>query len=211
VTGHNRGAKTTDRVADWCLDLGIKHLTVYTFSTENFKRDEEEKRYLFELIRNKLLELSTSERVHQNQVRVRAIGRIELMPRCVQEAAREAEEATRGYDNMYFNLALAYGGRCELVDATRSLAAEVKEGRLKPAEVDAFLIYRHLYPPSDQPLPKVDLVIRTGGEVRTSNFLPWQANGSECAAYFCAPYWPEFSEMDFLKAVRIAQARKKIC
>ncbi|MHC1631666.1 MAG: polyprenyl diphosphate synthase [Methanotrichaceae archaeon] len=207
-TGHSMGAETTDKIVDWCLDLGIKHLTIYTFSTENFKRDKEEKKYLFDLMRRKFLELCDSERIHRNRVRVRAIGRIDLLPRCLREAIKKLEEVTCEYDNMYFNVALAYGGQCELVDAARNIAIQVKDGNLKPEEVDENMICQHLYPSDDIPIPKVELIIRTGGEVRTSNFLPWQANGNECAVYFCAPYWPEFGKMDFLRAIRIAQVKK---
>ena len=108
---------------------------------------------------------------------------------------------------MYFNIALAYGGQSELVDAARAIASEVKSGKLQANLVDEDLIGEYLYPHDDIPVPKVDLIIRTGGEVRTSNFLPWQANGNECAAYFCAPFWPEFRKIDFLRAIRTVQAR----
>ena len=205
--GHELGAGTTERVSSWCLDMGIKHLTVYAFSTENFDRDEEEKRYLFGLIRQKLLDLCVSERIHNNEVRVRAIGRTDLLPGCLREAINKVEEVTKSYDRMYFNVALAYGGQCELVDATKALAEKIREGKVKAAEVDENLISQYLYPQGDVSVPKVDLIIRTGGEARTSNFLPWQANGNECAAYFCAPYWPEFRKIDFLRAIRTAQAR----
>jgi tritrans,polycis-undecaprenyl-diphosphate synthase [geranylgeranyl-diphosphate specific] len=206
--GHSRGAETTETVADWCLELGIKHLSVYTFSTENFDRDEAEKEYLFDLIARKLGELAVSEKVHKNRIRVRAIGRIDLLPPSLQEAIRKAEDATRGYEGMQFTLALAYGGKSEIADAARSLAREVRDGRLDPREVDEDAVASHLYPPMGDPLPLVDLIIRTGGEVRTSNFLPWQANGNSCPVHFCAPFWPEFSRVEFLRAVRTFQTSR---
>jgi tritrans,polycis-undecaprenyl-diphosphate synthase [geranylgeranyl-diphosphate specific] len=206
--GHSRGAETTEKVADWCLELGIKHLSVYTFSTENFDRDEAEKEYLFDLIGRKLGELAVSEKVHKNRVRVRAIGRIGLLPPSLQEAIQKAEAATRDYDRMQLTLALAYGGRSEISDAARSLAREVREGRIDPTEVDEDIVAGHLYPPEGGPLPPVDLIIRTGGEVRTSNFLPWQANGNSSPVHFCAPYWPEFSRVELLKAIRTFQASR---
>jgi tritrans,polycis-undecaprenyl-diphosphate synthase [geranylgeranyl-diphosphate specific] len=206
--GHSRGAETTETVADWCLELGIKHLSVYTFSTENFDRDEAEKEYLFDLIGRKLGELAVSEKVHKNRIRVRAIGRIDLLPPSLQEAIRKAEVATSGYEGMQFTLALAYGGRSEIVDAARSLAREVREGSLDPREVDEDAVADHLYPPEGEPLPQVDLIIRTGGEVRTSNFLPWQANGNSCPVHFCFPFWPEFSRVEFFRAVRTFQASR---
>jgi len=204
--GHSQGAETTERVADWCLELGIKHLSVYTFSTENFNRDEAEKEYLFDLIERKLGELAISEKVHKNRIRVRAIGRIGLLPSSLQDAIRKAEAAARGYDGMQFTLALAYGGKSEIADAARSLAREVREGRLDPRDLTEDVVAGHLYPSGNEPLPRVDLIIRTGGEVRTSNFLPWQANGSSCPVHFCAPFWPEFSRVEFLRAIRTFQA-----
>lgn len=208
--GHSLGARTTEKVCDWCTELGIKHLTAYTFSTENFSRSDAEKRDLFELIARKLDELASSEKTHKNRVRLRAIGRIEMLPGFLQEAIYRAEEATRGYDGMYMNVALAYGGQCELVDAARALARDVMSGSVRADDVDEAVVGRYLYPYGGTPVPKVDLIIRTGGENRTSNFLPWQANGNECAAYFCAPFWPEFRKIDFLRAVRTAQSRKDI-
>ena len=205
--GHSFGADTSDRVFDWCLELGIKHLTLYAFSTENFKRDEAEKRYLFDLIKDKFAELARSEKTHINKVRVRALGRVEMLPQDLQEEIRRTEAATQGYDGIYLNVALAYGGQRELVDAARSLAEQVSMGKIRVQDVDEYLIARHLYPRDGTPVPKVDLIVRTGGDCRTSNFLPWQANGNECAAYFCAPYWPEFRKIDFLRAIRTAQTR----
>jgi tritrans,polycis-undecaprenyl-diphosphate synthase [geranylgeranyl-diphosphate specific] len=205
--GHSLGADATEKVADWCLELGVKHLTVYAFSIENFKRDEEEKRYLFDLIKKKFIELYSSEKIHNNHVRVRAIGRVDLLPEDLQETIRRVDEVTAGYARLYLNVALAYGGQRELADAARALACQVKAGKLSASQVNEDIIARYLYPHDDIPVPKVDLIIRTGGEFRTSNFLPWQANGNECAAYFCAPYWPEFRKIDFLRAVRTAQLR----
>ena len=208
VVGHSMGANTTEKVSDWCLELGIKHLTVYAFSTENFQRDQEEKCQLFDLIKNKLLDLGDSKKIHANQVRVRAIGRIDLLPEDLREAICLVDEATKGYNRLHFNIALAYGGQFELVDAAKAIARQVRLGKIRHDEIDENLISRYLYPHDDDPIPKVDLIIRTGGDYRTSNFLPWQANGNECAAYFCAPYWPEFRKIDFLRAIRVAQVEK---
>ena len=206
--GHSLGARTSELVADWCLELGIKHLTLYAFSTENFGRDEGEKRYLFDLIRAKFSQLCSSEKIHRNRVLVRAIGRIEMLPKDLQEEISRVEEATRDYKEMYLNIALAYGGQRELVDAARALARAVKAGRVRVEDVNEELIAGHLYPQDGMSVPEVDLIIRSGGDSRTSNFLPWQANGNECAAYFCAPFWPEFRKIDFLRAIRVAQARR---
>ena len=205
--GHSLGADTSEKVMDWCLEIGVKHLTLYAFSTENFSRNEEEKRYLFDLIKNKFVELRQSKKIHGNRIRVRAIGRVEMLPGDLREEIRRTEKGTREYDRMFLNVALAYGGQRELVDAARSLARQVEMGRIRAEQVDEKLIAEHLYPQDGAPVPKVDLIVRTGGDSRTSNFLPWQANGNECAAYFCAPYWPEFRKIDFLRAIRTAQTR----
>jgi tritrans,polycis-undecaprenyl-diphosphate synthase [geranylgeranyl-diphosphate specific] len=205
--GHSLGADTSEKVMDWCLEVGVRHLTLYAFSTENFARDEQEKCYLFDLIKNKFEELRRSKKIHANSIRVRAIGRVEMLPLDLQEEICRTEEATREYEKMYLNVAMAYGGQRELVDAARFLARQVREGKIGAAEVDEDLIAQHLYPHGGISVPKVDLIIRTGGDYRTSNFLPWQANGNECAAYFCAPYWPEFRKIDFLRAIRTAQTR----
>jgi tritrans,polycis-undecaprenyl-diphosphate synthase [geranylgeranyl-diphosphate specific] len=205
--GHSLGADTSEKVLDWCLEVGVKHLTLYAFSTENFRRDLLEKRYLFDLIKNKFGELCRSKKIHANRVRVRAIGRVEMLPSELREEICRTEEATREYENMYLNVALAYGGQLELVDAARFMARQVSEGKIRAAEVNEDLIAKHLYPHNGTSVPKVDLIIRTGGDLRTSNFLPWQANGNECAAYFCAPYWPQFRKIDFLRAIRTAQTR----
>ena len=205
--GHSLGAETSEKVSDWCLEVGVKHLTLYAFSTENFSRDEAEKRYLFDLIQKKFRDMNQSKKIHANGVCVRAIGRVEMLPEDLRTEIIRTEEATRDYDKMYLNVALAYGGQRELVDAARALARLVMQGKIKAEEVDEEMIAQHLYPQNGIPVPKVDLIIRTAGDFRTSNFLPWQANGNECAAYFCAPYWPEFRKIDFLRAIRTAQTR----
>ncbi len=205
--GHSLGAETSEKVSDWCLEVGVKHLTLYAFSTENFSRDEAEKRYLFDLIQKKFRDLNQSKKIHANRVRVRAIGRVEMLPEDLRREIIRTEAATRDYDKMYLNVALAYGGQRELVDAARALAEQVMQGKIKAEEVDEEMIAQHLYPQNGISVPKVDLIIRTAGDFRTSNFLPWQANGNECAAYFCAPYWPEFRKIDFLRAIRTAQTR----
>ena len=194
-------------MSDWCLEVGVRHLTLYAFSTENFSREDSEKRYIFDLIKKKFNELRNSKKIHFNRVRVRAIGRLEMLPDDLQEEIRLTEEATKDYGKMYLNVALAYGGQRELVDAVRSLARMVEEGRIRAKDLNETLIAQHLYPQDGIAVPKVDLIIRTAGDFRTSNFLPWQANGNECAAYFCAPFWPEFRKIDFLRAIRTAQTR----
>ncbi len=205
--GHFRGARTTENLLEWCYELGVKKLTIYAFSTENFHRTEEEKNYVLNLIGLKFDELARDERTHRRRLKVKILGSTELLPSHLLEAARRLEDVTAGYDGMFLNVALAYGGRQEIVDAARAIAAKVKNGVLEPEDVDEEVISQHLYDGGKSSL-NVDLIIRTGGDERLSNFLPWQTNGNECAAYFCAPFWPELRKIDFLRAIRVYQHRE---
>jgi len=204
--GHRAGASTSEEVLNWCEELGIPELTLYAFSTENFDRPPEEREPLFDIIESKLYELADSKRVHDTEVCIRAIGEIERLPERVQAAIRFAETETKDYSRFRLNVALAYGGRNELLRAARDVTTAVEEGDLAPAEIDVETIEAHLY---RQPIRDVDLIIRTGGAERTSNFLPWHANGNEAAVYFCAPYWPEFSKIDFLRGIRTYESREQ--
>ncbi|QCC46522.1 polyprenyl diphosphate synthase [Halobellus limi] len=204
--GHREGAKTTERVLDWCEELGIEELTLYAFSTENFDRPDEELEPLFDLLESKLYEFADADRVHENGVRIGAIGDVERLPARVRDAVDYAESRTAEYDSLRLNVALAYGGRSELLGAARTVADEVAAGELSPDEVDADAVEDRL---AEHTTRDVDLIIRTGGDERTSNFLPWHANGNEAAVYFCAPYWPEFSKVDFLRGLRTYQAREQ--
>ena len=204
--GHRAGADTTERVLDWCADLGVSELTLYAFSTENFARPDEELEPLFDLLERKLREFADADRVHEEGVRVRAIGDVPRLPPRVRDAVEYAERRTAGNDRFTLNVALAYGGRTELLDAARAIAHDVDAGEMAPEDVDVETVEERLY---DRPIRDVDLIVRTGGDERTSNFLPWHANGNEAAVYFCAPYWPEFSEVDFLRAIRTYESREE--
>ena len=202
--GHRAGADTTERVLDWCADIGVSELTLYAFSTENFARPDAELEPLFDLLEAKLREFADADRVHDQGVQIRALGDVERLPRRVREAVAYAERRTERNDQFTLNVALAYGGRTELLDAARGVARDVANGRLDPDDVDTETVETRLY---DRPIRDVDLIVRTGGDERTSNFLPWHANGNEAAVYFCTPYWPEFSEVDFMRAIRTYQSR----
>lgn len=203
--GHRAGADRTEEVLSWARDLGVKHLTLYSFSTENFRRDSEEVEDLFRLFKEKLLKVVEDPRVHRERIRVQVVGARELLPADLREAIERAEEATRHYKDYFLNVALAYGGRNEIVRAARRILEGVAEGRIKVSDITPALVESHLH--DGQEIPPVDLVIRTGNEYRTSNFLPWLANGHECAVYFCAPYWPRFRKIDFLRAIRTYSQR----
>ena len=203
--GHRAGAETTEAMLEWCADLGVEELTLYAFSTENFDRPEAEREELFDLIAEKLRTFADRPEVHDREVRIRAIGEVDRLPARVREAVDYAEGRTREYDRFTLNVALAYGGRAELLSAARDVARAVEAGELDPADVDAAAVEERLY---EGPARDVDLIIRTGGDERTSNFLPWHANGNEAAVFFCSPYWPEFRRVDFLRAIRTYEHRR---
>jgi len=203
--GHREGAETTASVLEWCEEVGVEELTLYAFSTENFERPREERAAIFDLVAEKLREFADAEEVHDEEVCIRAVGDIPRLPERVRDAVAYAERRTGTYDRFHLNVALAYGGRHEMLEAARSVAADVDDGALAPADVDAAEVESRLY---ERPERAVDLIIRTGGDERTSNFLPWHANGNEAAVFFCAPYWPEFSKTDFLRAVRTYEHRE---
>jgi len=204
--GHRAGAETTEAVLDWCAELGVEELTLYAFSTENFARPDEELEPLFDLLERKLREFADADRVHDQGVQIRALGDVAMLPPRVRDAADYAQRRTRGHDQFTLNIALAYGGRNELLSAVTAVARDVAAGDLDPADIDTAEVESRLY---DSPVRDVDLIVRTGGDERTSNFLPWHANGNEAAVYFCTPYWPEFSKVDFLRAIRTYEAREE--
>lgn len=204
--GHVYGADTMEQLLHWCNELEIERLTLYAFSTENFKRTSQEREELFRMMQEKFNELAEDEQVHQNRLRIQVIGRRDLIPEDVQTAIENAEKATEKYDSFRLYVALAYGGRREIVDSVRAIAHKIKKGDIGYDDVDQELIASHLYANDHPQTSNVDLIIRTGGELRTSNFLPWQI--SEAAAYFCTPYWPGFRKIDFLRAIRTYQMRE---
>jgi len=203
--GHSEGAETTEALLHWCDDLGIDEVTLYAFSTENFDRPEEQREYIFDLVEEKLRSFADADRVHEAEVCIRAIGETDMLPERVRDAIDYAERRTASYDRLNLNVALAYGGRAELLGAARDVTCAVRDGDLDPEDVDAHTIEDCLY---EGPTRDVDLIVRTGGDERTSNFLPWHANGNEAATFFCTPYWPEFRKIDFLRAIRTYQNRE---
>lgn len=205
ASGHRLGAQTTEKVLDWAREIGVRHITLYCFSTENFKRSELELRELFDLFAEKAIAAASDERVHKNKIRIQMVGDRNIMPKDLIEKIERVEELTRNYTAFTINLAIAYGGRNEILCATKSILSSIHEGKIKPEEIDNKTIEENLY--REINLPEVDLIIRTGNEKRTSNFLPWLANGNESAVYFCAPYWPLFRKIDLLRGVRLYDQR----
>jgi tritrans,polycis-undecaprenyl-diphosphate synthase [geranylgeranyl-diphosphate specific] len=204
LDAYNLGAKKLEEVLGWCQELGIRHITVYAFSTENFNRPKEEVDALMDLFTEKFREVVRDQRVHRYKVRVRVIGNLESLPEKVRQAIEEAQAATSGYDGYTLNLAVGYGGRTELTQAIRRICERVLRGELKPEEIDEEVVHSHLYTAD---LPDPDLIIRTSGEERLSGFLIWQSAYSEL--YFCEANWPAFTKIDFLRAIRTYQGRDR--
>lgn len=202
--GHRRGKDKLEEVLEWCLDVDVRILTVYAFSTENPNRSEAEVQELMNLFVENFRRVGDDERVHKHGIRVQVLGQRDTLPAEVQEAIQYAEERTKGYDNYRFNLAVAYGGRQEIVDAIRRLVKEAVDGNLSADEIDEGVFAKHLY---THDLPDPDLVLRTSGEERISNFLLWQLAYSEL--YFVDVYWPGFRKIDFLRAIRSFQMRQR--
>lgn len=204
--GHRHGAEKTEDLLEWCLDLGVKSITLYAFSTENFQRSSKEVNEVMQIVGEKLGELLKDERIHRNKVRVKVIGRPNLLPENLQEMTARVEAATKDYDEHFLNLALAYGGRAEIVDAAREIAEKVRSGNLAADEIDEALFEKHLYT-AHMPQQEADLIVRTSGEERLSGFLLWQSAYSELC--FLDVYWPAFRKIDLLRAIRTFQMRKR--
>ncbi len=203
--GHRAGADRTEEMLEWTRTLGIRYITLYSFSTENFNRDSSEVREIFDLFKERFRRTFTDERIHRYRIRIQMVGDRTRIPDDLRSVIEEAEARTASYDSFYLNIAIAYGGRNEIVRATRSILSKVTDGTCTPARIDRALVEEQIC--ADHNLPPVDLVIRTGNENRTSNFLPWLANGHESAVCFCAPYWPMFRKIDFLRALRLYSQR----
>lgn len=208
TAGHDHGAGKARELLDWCLELGITHVTLWGFSTDNKGRDLQEVAHLYSLFASEAKELARDSRLHRNGVRVRVIGDIGDFPAEAQEALRQLEAVTAQHDAMQVNVALGYGGREEIALAVRRLLRDKAASGLSPEALAEELkpeeIGRYLYTAGT---PDPDFVIRTSGEVRLSGFLLWQTAYSEF--YFCDAFWPAFRKVDFLRALRSFQARER--
>jgi tritrans,polycis-undecaprenyl-diphosphate synthase [geranylgeranyl-diphosphate specific] len=202
--GHLFGRDKIKEVLEWCFELGIKNLTLYAFSTENFDRSGEEVKTLMDLCTEELKKAVKDSRIHKNQVRVRVLGHLESLPKNIRDSASYVIDKTKKYDKYSLNIALAYGGREEIINAIQNIANDVKTGKLKKADITEPIVSSYLY---TNGLPDPDLILRTSGEERISNFLLWQLAYSEL--YFSDVYWPALQKRDFLKAIRTYQQRQR--
>ena len=198
------GKEKIKDVLDWCMKLGVKNLTVYAFSTENFNREQSEVDYLMDLLEKSLYDFADDRRVHEKRVRIKVIGDMDLLPDNVLKAMDYAVERTKDYNDRFLNMAIAYGGRQDITNAVRRIAQDAVDGKTKVSEINEHMISGYI---STYGIPDPDLVLRTSGEIRISNFLLWQMAYSEL--YFADVYWPGFRYIDLLRAIRTFQQRKR--
>ena len=198
--GHQAGVDTVRRITSECVRLGVKFLTLYTFSTENWSRPETEIAALMGLVLSSL----EDEIFMKNNVRFQVVGDIERLPQSVQDKLRETMEHTARNTAMTMVVALSYSSRWELTRAAQSIARDVKQGTLQPKDITEELMNQRL---ETAFMPDPELLIRTGGELRISNYMLWQIAYSEL--YFCDTYWPDFNEVDLHQAIASYQARQR--
>jgi undecaprenyl diphosphate synthase len=202
IAGHREGVETVRDIVEACGQLGIKYLTLYTFSTENWKRPKDEVSLLMRLLMKSLR--NETDKLREKNVRVRTIGDIASLPQKVQDELHDATEKTKYNTGLQLILALSYSGRWDIACALRHIAHEVMNHKLKTNEITEELISQNL---STKEIPDPDLLIRTSGEFRISNFLLWQLAYSEF--YISDVYWPEFRRKDFYNAIRSYQERER--
>ena len=196
--GHEYGAEKIRKLFQWCNDINIKELTLYCLSSENIKsRPKNELEYLFKLFRKELRNLEKEE-INKYKIKLRFLGNLNLLPKDLAEQCKKLQKQTSKHKKYTVNLALGYGGREEIIQAVRNII----KNKIKPENVNEEIIEKNLYM-KEQP----DLIIRTGGEIRTSNFLPWQSSYSEWL--FLDKMWPEFTKQDLQKAVNEFKSRKR--
>ena len=200
--GHKEGAKTLEKIVRYANKIGLGYITVYAFSTENWKRTEDEVGALMLLLQNYLEDYS--KRADTENIKVKVLGDISALPEGMQKSINKCMERTKNNTGVTFNIALNYGGRDEIVKAVKKISEQVKEGKINIEDINEQLISDNLYTAGE---PDPDLLIRTSGELRTSNFLPWQIVYSEFV--FIEKNWPDFNEKDLDEAIEIYQKRNR--
>ncbi|MDE1769470.1 MAG: di-trans,poly-cis-decaprenylcistransferase [Thaumarchaeota archaeon] len=204
LEGHFKGADAVEKLLDWCEELNIKIITLYVLSSENLGRQDDELDYLYDLINARLQKLYNDPRIHKNKMKIKAIGSVELLPDYLRDILNKLEGVTKDYDTHYLNIAIAYGGQNELVDAIKKIGTRIKDGSLDVNQIDKDVIESSLYT-SHLPQSSPDMILRTSGEKRLSGFLLWQSAYSELV--FMDIYWPEFRKIDLMRAIRTFQKR----
>jgi len=202
--GHILGKDKIKDLLEWCFELDIPILTLYAFSLENFNRNKKEIENLMNMLREELKKAKKDSDIHKRKIRIKVIGRLDLLPHDLQESVKDLMKSTEKYSNYLLNIALAYGGREEIIQAIKRIASDVKNNNLDIKDISESVVSSYLY---TNGLPDPDLILRTSGEERVSNFLLWQLAYSEL--YFSDVYWPAFEKRDFLEAVRNYQKRQR--
>ena len=202
IQGHEKGSKTVRAIVRACREIGISYLTLYAFSTENWQRPQSEVLALMTLLK-KFLESEKKEML-DNNIRLYAIGQIERLPENVRQTLHNVMALTKNNNGMTLNLALSYGGRAEIVKMVKEIAIKAKEGRIGPDSITPEIISEHLY---THQMPDPDLLIRTSGEMRISNFLLWQIAYSEI--YITDTLWPDFGKDEFVQILKDYQQRER--
>lgn len=202
IEGHKAGAKSVEEAIKTANEIGLKYLTLYAFSTENWKRSVDEVNGLMQLL-SEFLDNKVGV-LHENDIRLKAVGRLGKLPLLVRKKLLKAIDETSSHKAATLVLALNYGGRAEIADASAAIAADVKAGRIKEKDIDEELFAKYLYEPE---IPDPELMIRTSGEFRLSNFLLWQLSYSEI--YISDVLWPDFGREEFLKAVEKYKGRER--
>lgn len=200
--GHREGAKTLENIVRFCNKMGLKYLTVYAFSTENWKRAEDEVKTLMLLLQKYLDDFG--KRADTENIKIKILGDISVLSNGMQKSIKNAIERTKNNTGIVFNIALNYGGRAEITKAIKDISSDILSNKISVKDINEDLISKYLYT-KGQPDP--DIVIRTSGEMRTSNFLPWQIVYSEFI--FFDKNWPDFNEEDIIEAIKIYQKRNR--
>jgi len=203
---HAIGADKAEQLLTWIYDLRIKITTLYVLSIENLDRDKKELDDIFELLGIKLEKLYNDSRIHERQMKIKAIGNIDALPKSLKEILFRLEKETNHYDLTFLNIAIAYGGQQELIEAIRKIAYDVEKKELQISDINEQSIDSYLYT-SHLPQPEPDLILRTSGEKRLSGFLLWQSAYSELV--FMDVCWPEFRKIDLMRAIRTFQRRRR--
>ncbi|OGZ17922.1 MAG: di-trans,poly-cis-decaprenylcistransferase [Candidatus Nealsonbacteria bacterium RBG_13_36_15] len=198
--GHRQGLKKVKKIAEWCKERGVKILTLFAFSTENWSRPKAEVNHLMRLL-GEAFAKSNIEQANKKGIKIQIIGQRQRLPKYLQKIVEKAESLTKNNKAGVLNIALSYGGRAEITDAMRRM---MKGNPRPPKRISEKLVEKHLWTAN---LPSPDLIIRTGGEHRLSNFLLWQAAYSEL--YFSKKYWPDFTERDLDKAFETYVIRQR--
>ncbi len=193
--GHELGAEKIEKILGWLQEMGIKEFTLYCFSLENFNRPKKEFDFLMKLFKKEFLRLKKDKRIHENKIKIRFIGKTKLFDKELQKIIKELEEMTENYSDYIINFALGYGGREEIIEAVKKLVNSREEINERNFQKNLWL--------ESEP----DLIIRTGGERRTSNFLPWQSIYSEWI--FLDKMWPEFEKQDLINCINEFKQRHR--